>query len=85
VGAALLGLNKGGGPRISSCAKMEICQMHVPSNLIGRSCSGRLRRRTPLGDSCLEIARSGGIQSCAPILLSDRLVSEGALRSSAGC
>jgi hypothetical protein len=26
---------------------------------------GRLRRRTPLGDSCLEIAGSGGIWSCA--------------------
>jgi hypothetical protein len=38
-----------------------------------------------IGRSCLEIARSDGIRSGALMFLSDRLVSEGALRSSAGC
>jgi hypothetical protein len=37
------------------------------------------------GRSCLEIAGLDEIRSGAPIFLSDRLVSEGALRSSAGC
>jgi hypothetical protein len=34
-----------------------------------------------LGDSCLEIAGSSGIRSCAPMFFSGRLVSEGALQS----
>lgn len=34
---------------------------------------------------CMEFAGSGGIRSCAPMFLSDRLGSEGALRSSVGC
>ena len=48
-------------------AKMKIYRMLVPIELAGRSCSGRLRRRTPLGVSCLEIAGSGGIRSDAPM------------------
>jgi hypothetical protein len=38
-----------------------------------------------IGRSCLEIAGLDGIRSDAPMFLSDRLVSEGALRSSASC
>jgi hypothetical protein len=38
-----------------------------------------------VGRSCLEIAGSDGIRSGAAMFLSDRLVSEGALQSSAGC
>jgi hypothetical protein len=64
---------------------MKICRMSVHIDLAGLSCSGRLRRRTPFGDLCLEIDGSDGIRSCAPVFFSDRLVSEGALRSSAGC
>jgi hypothetical protein len=37
-----------------------------------------------IGRSCLDIAGSDGIRSGAPMFLSDRLVSEGALRSSVG-
>jgi hypothetical protein len=44
-----------------------ICRIHVPIDLAEVSCFGRLHRHTPLGDSCLEIAGSGGIWSCAPI------------------
>jgi hypothetical protein len=85
VGACSSALkNKGGGPRVPTYTKTKICQLSAPIDLAGVSCSGRLRRQTLLGDSCLEIAGSGGIQSCAPVFLSDRLVSEGALRSSAG-
>ena len=36
-------------------------------DLAEASCSGRLRRRIPLGVSCLEIAGSGGIRSDAPM------------------
>jgi hypothetical protein len=77
--------NKGGGLRVPTCAKTKICQLSVPINLARVSCSERLRWQTPLGDSCLEIAGSGGIRSCTPMFFSDRLVSEGALQSSVGC
>jgi hypothetical protein len=36
-------------------------------------------QKAPLSDLCLEIAGSSEIQSCAPMFLSDHLVSEGAL------
>jgi hypothetical protein len=36
-------------------------------DLVGVSSSGRLHWRTTLGVLCLEIARSDGIQSCAPM------------------
>jgi hypothetical protein len=66
VGACLSDLeNKGGGPRIPTCAKMMIFWLSAPIDLVGMSCSGRLQRQTPLGDSCLKIAGSGGIRSCA--------------------
>jgi hypothetical protein len=41
--------------------------MHVFIDLVAVACSGRLCRQTPLGNSRLEIAGSGGIRSCAPI------------------
>jgi hypothetical protein len=77
--------NKGGGLRVPTCAKTKICQLSVPINLARVSCSERIRWQTPLGDSSLEIARSGGIQSCTLMFFSDRLVSEGALQISIGC
>jgi hypothetical protein len=36
-------------------------------DLVGVVSSGRLRRQTPLGTSCLKIARSDEIRSCAPM------------------
>jgi hypothetical protein len=45
---------------------MMICQMHVYIDFAEMLFSGRLCRRTRLV-TCLEIARSGGIRSCAPI------------------
>lgn len=44
-----------------------ICLMPIFIVLAGVSSFGRLRRRTPLGDSCLEIAGSDGIRSCATV------------------
>jgi hypothetical protein len=76
--------NKGGNPRVPTYAKTKICRLSALIDLAGVSCSGRLCRQTQLDDSCLEMARSGRIRSCAPVFLSDRLVLEGALRSSAG-
>jgi hypothetical protein len=68
VAWGLLALHdKGGGPRIPTRAKMLICRMRVPIALAGVSWSGRLRRQTPLGDSCLRIAGSGGIHSYVPM------------------
>jgi hypothetical protein len=77
--------NKGGGPRVPTCAKTKICRLSAPIDLARVSCSGRLHRQTPLDDSCLDIARSGGIRSCVPVFFSNRLVFKGALRSSARC
>jgi hypothetical protein len=48
--------------------------MPVSIDLVGVSCSGRLHRRTLLGTSCLEIARSDEIWSGAPVFLSDCLI-----------
>jgi hypothetical protein len=59
--------NNGGGPRVPFRAKVKICWMLVPINLAKVLCYKRLRRRTPLGASCLEIAGSDGIRSCAPM------------------
>jgi hypothetical protein len=41
---------------------MKICLMHVLIDLAGMSSSGRLRWRTPLGVSCLKMARSDEIR-----------------------
>jgi hypothetical protein len=49
------------------------------------SCFGILRRQTSLGDSCPKIVGSMEFGRNAPMSFPDRLVSEGALRSSAGC
>jgi hypothetical protein len=66
VGACSCALmNKGGGPRIPTCAKTKICQLSGPIDLARVSCSRRLCLQTLLGNSCLA-ARSGGIRSCAP-------------------
>jgi hypothetical protein len=66
VGAALLGFNKGGGPRFLP-RQDEIDRMLAPFDLAGRSCFGGLRQRTPLDDPCLEIDGSGDPRSCAPM------------------
>jgi hypothetical protein len=42
--------------------------MHAFIDLAEVSSFGRLRRRTPLNTSCLEIAGLDGIRSCAPML-----------------
>jgi hypothetical protein len=76
----LLGLNKGGGPWVPSCAKMKICRMSVPIYLAGVSCFTSLHQRTLLGASCLEIVGSDEIPSCTPIFLSDRLVLESVMK-----
>jgi hypothetical protein len=81
----LLSLNKAGGPRVPSCAKMRICRMPVSIDLAGVSCYKRLRRRTPLGASCLEFAGSDGIRSGAPMFLSNRFILKGALQNSTSC
>jgi hypothetical protein len=78
-------MSKGGGPRVLSRIKMRICRMSVSIYLAGVSCFGRLRQRTLLSASCLEIAGSDEIRSGAPMFLSGRLVSKGVLRSSTGC
>jgi hypothetical protein len=76
--------NNGGGPWVPPLAKMMICRCLSP--LIWWKCRvPEGPAGAPLGVSCLEIAGSGGIRSCAPVFFSGRLVSEGALRSSAGC
>jgi hypothetical protein len=54
------GLNKGGGPRVP-LAKTNIFFILVFLDLAGVFSSGRLLQRTPLGTSCLGIARSNGI------------------------
>jgi hypothetical protein len=72
-------LNKGGGPRVSSRAKMKIVWMPILIDLAEVSCSKRLRQRDPLGASCLVIADSEGIRSCAPLFFYGYLVSEGVL------
>jgi hypothetical protein len=69
---------------VPSPAKMRIFWMYVSMDLADVSSFGMLHQRSPLGASCLEIPRSDGIQSGAPVFLFDRLVLEGALRSSAG-
>jgi hypothetical protein len=80
-----IGMNKWGGTRAPSRAKIRICQMPVSMDLAGVSCSERLRRQTSLGTSCLEIVGSKRIRSGATVFLSGCLVSEGALRSSTSC
>jgi hypothetical protein len=63
-------MNKGGGPRVPTRAKTIICRMPILNDLAGVLCYRRLRRRTPLGDLCLEIAGSCGIRFCAPVFFS---------------
>jgi hypothetical protein len=55
--------------------------MYALNYLTGVSSSEKLCWRTPLGTSCLEIAGLDGIDCVHPYFL-DRLVLEGALRSS---
>jgi hypothetical protein len=50
--------------------------MLVPIDLAGRSCSGSLCHRTPLGVPCVEIDESGDSQSYTRMFLFGRLVSE---------
>jgi hypothetical protein len=59
--------NKGGCPRVPTRAKRMSYRIRVTIDLAKVSRSRRLHRRTPLNDSCLEIAGSGGIRSCAPM------------------
>jgi hypothetical protein len=63
------GLEAIGGPRIPTRDESLICRMHVPIDLAAVLCFGELCQCTLLGDSCLEIARFGGIWSCALIFL----------------
>ena len=44
-------MNKGGGPRVSHRARTKICLIYVLFDLAGVSSSGRLHRRTPMGDA----------------------------------
>jgi hypothetical protein len=60
-----IGVNKGGGSRVPSPAKMRIFRMYVSMDLADVSSSGMLHRRSPLGASCLEIPESDGIRSSA--------------------
>jgi hypothetical protein len=60
---------------------MKIDWMHVLIYLVEMVFSGRLRRRAPLGTSCLEIACSEEIRSSALVFFSSHLVSEGALEA----
>jgi hypothetical protein len=60
VGATSSDLNKGGSPTVATRTKMEICQMSVPIDLGGVSCSRRLHRQPPLGASCLKVAGLDG-------------------------
>jgi hypothetical protein len=76
---------KGGGPWVHSCVTERISWMSFFMDLAGLSCSKRIHRQTPQDTPCLEIAGSNGIRSGAPMFLSSRLVSKGALRRSAGC
>jgi hypothetical protein len=46
-GLSSLVLNKGGCPKIPTCAKMKSCRMRVTIDLVEVSCSGRLRRFMP--------------------------------------
>jgi hypothetical protein len=66
-GLPILVSNKGGCPRVPTRSKMKSLQMDVTIDLTEVFCFGMLRWRTPIDDSCLEMARLGGIQSCAPI------------------
>jgi hypothetical protein len=45
-----------------------------PHYLVGVSSSIKYRRQTPLGDSCMKIAESGGIRSCTPMFFYNPLV-----------
>jgi hypothetical protein len=56
-------MNKGGGMRIPTCAKMLIYRMLVPIDLDVVSCSRWLHQRTPLGYTCLVIACVGHFQN----------------------
>jgi hypothetical protein len=60
---------------------MKIYWMLVLLNMVGVSSFGRLCRRIPLGDLCLEIAGSDGFDHDFP----DYLVLGGAARSFAIC
>jgi hypothetical protein len=77
-------MNKECGPRVPPRAKMRIYRIPVSMDLARVLCSGRLRQRTPLDVSCLEFAGSDGIRSGVTVFLSDCLILEGALQSSAG-
>jgi hypothetical protein len=59
-------MNKGGGSRVSSHAKMRIYRMPFFMNLAGVACFGRLRWQILLGESCLKIAGSDGIRLAHP-------------------
>jgi hypothetical protein len=63
---------------------MMICLMPALFDLAGVSSSGRLRLRTPLGISCIEIASRMGFGRAHNVFL-DRFVSEGRWRSFAIC
>jgi hypothetical protein len=67
--ATYVTMNKGGCPRFPTRVKMMICQMRVSIDLAGVLCSGMLHRRTPLGNSCLEIVGSARIRSSVPVFL----------------
>jgi hypothetical protein len=56
--------------------------MPEPIDLARVSCLGRLRRRSTMVATRLEIAGLIGIRSGTPVFLSYHLVSEGVLRSS---
>jgi hypothetical protein len=84
-GLHVLVSNKGGYARVPTRSKIKSRQMRVTIDLAEVFYSGRLRWRTPIGDSCLEMTGSGGIRSCAPMCSSDHLVLEGALRNSVCC
>jgi hypothetical protein len=59
--------------------------MLLPTGMADLLGSGRPCRRNSLCGQCLKIAGLGTFGRAHPCFLSDRLVSEGTLRSSAGC
>jgi hypothetical protein len=61
-----------------------IRRMGIFIDLAGVLCFERLLHQTSLNDLCMEFTGLGGIRLGA-VFYSGRLVSEGALRSSAGC
>jgi hypothetical protein len=69
----------------SSRTKMKIRRMPIPIDLVGVSCSRNLHRCTPLGASCLRLRSQMRFGNAHPYFLSNRLISEGALWSSASC